>query len=74
MATRQGVIEGAVSRMSGGLMSVDDVGYGPYPSAGVPASGFLNNVCQKGGLVIDTTGGGLYSNTGTLAATVWTAR
>ena len=74
MATRQGVIEGSKSRSNGGLMAVNDVGYGPYPSAGVPASGFLNNVCQKGGLVIDTTNGTLYQNTGTLAATVWTAR
>jgi hypothetical protein len=57
------VIEGVASRE-----------YGPYTSAGVPASGYLNDVAQKGALVIDTTNGTLYQNTGTLSATVWTAR
>ena len=68
------VIEGARRRLGAGLMDADDVGYGPYGSPGVPASGFLNGICEKGGLVIDTAAGGLYSNTGTKAATVWTAR
>jgi hypothetical protein len=74
------VIEGAQLRPSGGASGGTDagalgatqVGYGPYTNAGVPASGFLNAVAQKGALVIDTTNGKLYINTGTLAATVWT--
>lgn len=74
MATRQGVIEGARMRNAAGLMDNNNPGYGPYGSPGVPASGFLNGIVEKGGLVIDTTGGGLYSNTGTKAATVYTAR
>lgn len=55
---------------TGGNIIMD--GFGPYTSAGVPSSGFLNGVCQKGGLVTDYTNGKLYLNTGTLAATVWT--
>lgn len=74
MATRQGVIEGARMRNNAGAMDANNPGYGPYLSAGIPASGFLNNVAQKGALVIDTTNGTLYQNTGTLAATVWTGR
>jgi hypothetical protein len=66
------LIEGSRPRAGGGIYDADVVGYGPYASAGVPASGFLNNVCQKGGLVIDTTNAKLYINTGTLAATVYT--
>lgn len=57
-----------------GSVSATAIGYGPYLSPGLPASGFLNNVAQKGALVIDTTNGALYQNTGTLAASVWTAR
>jgi len=68
------VIEGALRRSTGGVEDADVVGYGPYTNAGIPASGFLNAVAQKGALVIDTTNGTLYQNTGTLAATVWTAR
>jgi hypothetical protein len=76
------VIEGALQRPSGGASGGTDagalgaaqIGYGPYTSAGIPASGFLNGVAQKGALVIDTTNGTLYQNTGTLAATVWAAR
>lgn len=68
------VIEGARRRSAGGVHDADEVGYGPYLSPGVPASGFLNGVAEKGALVIDTAAGGLYQNTGTKAATVWTAR
>jgi hypothetical protein len=76
------VIEGALLRpetlaqggTAAGSLPATVVGYGPYLRAGIPASGFLNNVAQKGALVIDTTNGTLYQNTGTLAATVWTAR
>ena len=66
------IIEGSLRRLSGGALDADVVGYGPYTNAGVPASGFLNAVANKGALVIDTTNGKLYINTGTLAATVWT--
>ena len=76
------VIEGALLRpptlaqggTAAGSLPNTVIGYGPYLSAGVPASGFLNGVAQKGALVIDTNAGTLYQNTGTLAATVWTAR
>ncbi len=68
------IIEGAVQRQVAGASTATEVGYGPYTNAGVPASGFLNAVAEKGALVIDTTNGALYQNTGTLAATVWTAR
>jgi hypothetical protein len=49
-------------------------GYGPFVNNGVPASGYLNGIAQKGALVINSAAGSLYQNTGTLAATVWTAR
>ena len=76
------VIEGALFRSStqaqggteAGTQAATTIGYGPYTNAGIPASNFLNNVAQKGALVIDVTNGALYQNTGTLAATVWTAR
>ncbi len=77
------VIEGSLSRNPsrvqggtavGSVSAATSVGYGPYLIAGIPASGALNNVAQKGALVIDTVNGTLYQNTGTLAATVWTAR
>ena len=49
-------------------------GYGPFTSPGVPASGYLNGIAEVGALVIAQSTGALYSNTGTKAATVWTAR
>lgn len=66
------VIEGSRGVSYDGTRGASEIGYGPYPNAGVPASGYLNNVAQKGALVIDTTNAKLYINTGTLAATVWT--
>jgi len=66
------VIEGAVSRQAAGVSGATEVGFGPYTNAGIPAGGFLNTVAEKGALVIDSTNGKLYTNTGTLAATVWT--
>lgn len=66
------VIEGARSVTTDGSRGATEIGYGPYLSAGIPAGGFLNGVAQKGALVIDTTNGKLYINTGTLAGTVWT--
>lgn len=68
------VIEGARGVTFDGARSATEVGYGPYINPGIPAGGFLNNVAQKGALVIDSTNGTLYQNTGSLAATVWTAR
>ncbi len=38
-----------------------------------PVSNQYNGACPKGGLVLDMTGGVLYQNTGTLAATTWAA-
>ncbi len=48
--------------------------YGPFISSGAPASGYLNGTAETGALVIVTSVGTLYQNTGTKAATVWTAR
>lgn len=45
---------------------------GPFRSPGVPASGFLNGIAEKGAIVEDTTNGISYVNTGTKAATVYT--
>ena len=67
------VIEGARYRLGASAgVAGDPTGYGPYVNAGVPASGYLNATAEKGALVIDTTNGKLYINTGTKAATVWT--
>jgi hypothetical protein len=73
------IIEGALLRSTtasggttAGTLGATTIGYGPYTSPGVPASGYLNAVAQKGALVVNTATGVWYSNTGTLAATVWT--
>lgn len=47
-------------------------GLGPFASPGVPASGFLNGIAEKGAVVTDTTNGIQYTNTGTKASTVYT--
>ncbi len=66
-----GIIEGAYGRA--GYTQVGSSGaLGPFESAGVPASGYLNGIAKKGAIVVDTTNGKQYTNTGTLAATVWT--
>ncbi len=69
------IIEGAVRRngvaTSAGVQS-DGGSYGPFTHAGAPTTQ-LNNVAEKGALVIDTTNGKLLINTGTLAANTWTA-
>jgi hypothetical protein len=44
----------------------------PFSKAGAPANNDFNGQAAKGDLVIDSTNGVLYINTGTLAATVWT--
>ncbi len=65
------IVEGAKLRL--GVQSGSAAGdIGPFESAGIPASGYLNGIAKKGALVIDTTNGKLYVNTGTLAATVYT--
>ena len=66
------VIEGALHRPGFPANTAGVAGYGPFTSAGVPASGYLNNTAEKGALAIDTTNAKLYINTGTKAATVWT--
>ncbi|HXI18731.1 MAG TPA: hypothetical protein VNM48_20390, partial [Chloroflexota bacterium] len=43
-----------------GSVGATAIGYGPYLIAGIPGVGALNNVAQKGALVIDTTNGALY--------------
>jgi hypothetical protein len=43
----------------------------PFSKAGAPVANDFNGQAGKGDLVIDTTNGVLYINTGTLAATVW---
>lgn len=45
-----------------------------FTSPGVPANGYLNAVAHPGTLVVNTATGIAYMNTGTLAATVWTAQ
>ncbi len=68
------IIETAVRRngvtTSAGVQS-DGGAYGPFTHAGAPTTQ-LNNVAEKGALVIDTTNGKLLINTGTLAANTWT--
>ncbi len=65
------IIEGAKTRL--GVQSGSATGdIGPFESAGVPASGYLNGIAKKGALVTDTTNGILYVQTGTLASTAWT--
>lgn len=47
----------------------------PVTNAGAPTDGTSGtgvNVCGKGTLLIDTTNGVLYINTGTLASPTWT--
>lgn len=66
------IIEGALPRVGAAETATGYTGVGPFESAGVPASGYLNGQAKKGALVTDTTNGKLYINTGTLAATVWT--
>ena len=66
------IIPGARSTTFAGASPSSSVGLGPYTSPGVPASGYLNNVAQKGALVVNTATGIWYANTGTLAATTYT--
>ncbi len=66
-------IEGARHRLGAEAGASGNLtGYGPFLSAGVPASGYQNGTAEKGALVINTVTGVLYINTGTKAATVYT--
>jgi hypothetical protein len=65
------VIEGAIGRP--GVVTDSAVGaIGPFEKAGALANGDFNGTAKKGALAVDTVGGKLYINTGTLAATAWT--
>jgi hypothetical protein len=69
------VIEGSQSRWRANPVPAAQAApasYGPFTSAGVPGSGYLNGVAEKGALVVNTATGIWYANTGTLAATAWT--
>jgi hypothetical protein len=44
----------------------------PLQNAGVPGGTTFQNVAAKGALLVDTTNGKLYINTGTQAAPTWT--
>lgn len=67
------VIEQSRERLTAGYSQGS---YGPFlhTTTGIPAAGTLNGTAEKGALLINTVDGTLYQNTGTLAATVWTAR
>jgi hypothetical protein len=49
------------------------MGMGPYKYSGVPADGYKNGIAEKGAYLVDILTGDTYRNTGTKAATVWTA-
>ena len=68
------IIEGAIHRAGAtdATGSVSGADLGPFRKAGVPANGDFNASAEKGATLIDTTNGKHYTNTGTLAATVWT--
>jgi hypothetical protein len=68
------VIEGSRPHFHGNPLGGGFGGLGPFSSPGLPAGGFLNNIAPPGAIVIRTDTGDAYENTGTLAATVWTAR
>jgi hypothetical protein len=64
------VIEGAQYRT--GANVGDSTGYGPFRNAGAPVNGTtLDNIAEKGALLIDTTNANLYVNAGTKADSVW---
>ena len=65
------IIEGAIGR-PGVVTDSAAGGLGPFEKAGAPVNGDFNASAKKGATLIDTTNGLHYTNTGTLAATVWT--
>lgn len=67
-------IEGAQFRTGAEAgVSGDTTGYGPALSAGTPGTAFGAGTLEIGAVVISTTTGKHYSNTGTKAAPTWTA-
>ena len=51
----------------------DQAGYGPFTNAGAPVNGTtLDEIAEKGALLIDTTNAILYINTGTKSSSTWT--
>ena len=65
-----GIIEGSRQRL--GASEGDLSGYGPFLNAGVPVDGTtLDNIAEKGALLIDTTNANHYINAGTKASSVW---
>ena len=66
------VKEGARYRVGAGADQYSG-GYGPEVYAGTPVSGtFGAGTLEKGGLVINTTDGKLFVNTGSKATPTWT--
>jgi hypothetical protein len=64
-------IEGARYRL--GASEGDTAGWGPFLNAGAPVNGTtFDEIAEKGALLIDTTNGKLYINTGTKSSSVWT--
>ena len=64
------VIEGAQYRT--GVNVGDSTGFGPYRNAGAPVDGTtLDEIAEKGALLIDTTNANLYINAGTKSSSVW---
>jgi hypothetical protein len=70
--------------LEGGLYNVGDhglieeaeepvMGMGPYKYSGVPPNGYKNGIAEKGAYLVDILTGDTYRNTGTKAATAWTA-
>jgi hypothetical protein len=70
--------------LEGGLYNVGDhglieeaeepvMGMGPYRYSGVPPNGYKNGIAEKGAYLVEILTGDTYRNTGTKAATVWTA-
>jgi hypothetical protein len=63
-------IEGAQFRT--GPSEGATAGFGPFRNAGAPVDGTtLDDIAEKGALLIDTTNANLYINAGTKAASVW---
>ncbi len=60
-----------VVRLAAGVGTIDHGGFGPFVTAGVPATS-MNGIAEKGALCADTTNGKLYINTGTKASNTWT--
>lgn len=69
------VIEGALARSPSGAGAASGGGYGMFVNAGAPTdgtSGTQKGFAAKGALLVDSSNGILYINTGTLASPTWT--